>query len=108
MNPQFEVEFETELRRSNDYNEDQHIILLDVIPQSLSLNCPHCQVYSVMRFDSTVKRFETDDKYGVSFQMRKTCFSTLFVAVRTVATLYLWHKPRQMQLFHKQTRHMKS
>lgn len=68
MNPKFEVKFETELRRSNDYNEDQHIILLEVIPQSLSLNCPHCQVYSVMRFDSTVKRFETDYEDGISFE----------------------------------------
>jgi len=94
MNPKFEVKFETELW--GDEYERQHLMLLDVIPQSLSLSCPHCQVYSVMRFNSIVKRFETDDKYGILFRDNRAllfdficscpnCTNTVFVQAQAHA-----------------------
>jgi len=94
MNPKFKVKFETNFWL--DEYGIQHIMLLDVIPQSLSLNYPHCQVYSVMRFDSTVKRFETDDKYGISFRDAENllfdfvcscpnCSNTVFVQAQAQA-----------------------
>lgn len=97
MNPKFEVKFETEFWQ--DEYEHHHLVLLDVIPQSLSLNCPHCQVYSVMRFDSTVKRFEIDDKYGISFRDNQdllfdlicscpSCNETVFVQAKAHANPY--------------------
>jgi len=66
MNPKFEVKFETDYWQ--DKYENQHFRLVDVVPKSLSLSCPHCQAYSVMRVDSMVKRFESDEFYGVSFR----------------------------------------
>lgn len=65
MNSKFEVEFETEYWE--DRCEQQHLKLLDVLPKSLSLSCPHCQVYSVMKPDSIIKRFESDE-YGIAFR----------------------------------------
>jgi hypothetical protein len=94
MNPKFKVKFETELW--GDESENHYITLLDVIPQSLSLSCPHCQVYSVMRFDSEVKRFEIDNKYGISFRDNQdllfdficscpSCNNTVFVQAKAHA-----------------------
>lgn len=94
MNPKFEVKFETELW--HDEYEHQHLMLLDVIPKSLSFSCPHCQVYSAMRFDSIVKRFDIDDKYGISFRDNKAllfdficscpnCNNTVFVQAQANA-----------------------
>ena len=72
MNTKFEVKFETEFW--DDQYERQHLRLLDVIPQLLSLNCPHCEVYCVMNFDSIVKRFETDYKDGIFFRDKNFLF----------------------------------
>jgi len=72
MNTKFEVKFETEFW--DDQYEQQHLRLLDVIPQLLSLNCPHCEVYCVMNFDSIVKRFETDYKDGIFFRDKNFLF----------------------------------
>lgn len=94
MNRKFEVKFET--KHWADAYEHQHLMLLDVTPQSLSLSCPHCQVYSALRFDSTVERFETDDEYGISFQDNKallfdficscpSCNNTVFVQAQAHA-----------------------
>jgi len=88
MKPKFEVKFETELW--GVAYEKQQLILLDVIPQSLSLKCPHCQSYSTMKFDSIIKRFEANDEYGISFREHKAllfdficscpnCNNTVFV-----------------------------
>lgn len=94
MNPKFDVKFETEFW--NDEYENHCLILLDVIPKSLSLSCPHCQVYSAMRFDSIVKRFEIDDKHGISFRDNQdllfdficscpSCNNTVFVQAKAHA-----------------------
>lgn len=59
MESKFEVRFKT------DYWEDPyehvHLMLYDIEPQSLSLQCPHCAVYSSLRIEKTVKRFDWED-----------------------------------------------
>lgn len=87
MNPKFEVEFKTEYWE--DHYEHQHLRLLNVVPKSLSLLCPHCQVYSVMKLDSVVRRFDIGE-YGIPFRDNgnllfdficscPNCDSTIFV-----------------------------
>jgi hypothetical protein len=94
MKPKFEVKFETE--PWDDEYENQYLTLLDVIPQAISLNCPHCQVYSIMKFDSTVKRFDQGDKYGIPFRDAETllfdfvcscpnCNNTVFIQAQAQA-----------------------
>jgi Domain of unknown function (DUF4145) len=100
MNPKFEVKFETNLQH-DPYYDNYSILLLDVIPKSLSLNCPHCQVYSVMRFDSIVKRFETDNECGISVQDENllfdfvcscpNCNNTVFVQAQAQASTVRLH-----------------
>lgn len=65
MNHKFEVKFKTEYSHS-EYGV-QFIKLVDAAPKSLSLSCPHCQVYSVMRLDRSIQRFEADDEDGIAF-----------------------------------------
>ncbi len=60
MKHKFEVRFETEYCH-NHHLDCYHLNLLDVIPKSLSFSCPHCQVYSVMKLDTAVKRFNLDE-----------------------------------------------
>ena len=94
MNSKFEVKFETEYWE--DPYEQQHLKLLDVVPKSLSLSCPHCQVYSVMKLDSVIKRFESNDEYGVAFRDAEdlpfdficscpNCGNTVFVEAKAQA-----------------------
>ncbi len=70
MKTKFDVEFKTEY--CNQYMDGDYrytyLKLLDVIPKSLSLTCPHCQIYSVMRLDSSIKRFETDEEDSITFR----------------------------------------
>lgn len=60
MKPKFEVKFETEYYNNHEF-DCYHLNLLDVIPKCLSFICPHCQVYSVMKIDTVVKRFDLDE-----------------------------------------------
>jgi hypothetical protein len=72
MNTKFKVKFETKLW-INKYDQE-YLSLLNVIPQLLSLNCPHCQVYSVMKIDSTVERFERDNEDDISYLDKNLLF----------------------------------
>jgi hypothetical protein len=87
MNPKFEVKFETKYCL-DDYDYQQ-LILLDIVPKCLVLNCPHCEVYSVMRLDSVIKRFKADE-FSIAFCNDENflfdlicscpnCHSTIFV-----------------------------
>jgi hypothetical protein len=91
MNPKFKVKFETEYWE--DHYEHQHLKLLDIVPLSLSLSCPHCQVYSVLNFDSIVKRFELNDN-NILFRNNEkllfdiishcpNCTNTVFIKAQT-------------------------
>jgi hypothetical protein len=72
MNTKFKVKFETKLL-INDWDQE-YLSLLNVIPKLLSLNCPHCQIYSVMKIDSTVERFERDNEDDISYRDKNLLF----------------------------------
>ena len=72
MNTKFEVKFETDIQ--HDYDDWEFLRLVNVIPQLICLNCPHCQIYSVMNIDNTVERFERDEKKGISYQDKNLLF----------------------------------
>ena len=65
MNSKFEVELKIDYW--TDPYDVEHPRLLNVTPKALSLSCPHCQVYAVMKIDDSVKRFDIDDDYGIAF-----------------------------------------
>ncbi|MDP8933719.1 MAG: DUF4145 domain-containing protein [Cyanobacteriota bacterium] len=75
----FEVKFETAFWADH---HGRHLRLDDVRPQSIRLNCPHCQVYCGMKIDSTVERFEKDsgkpfrrdNEEGISFRDKNLVF----------------------------------
>lgn len=50
----FKAKIET--KHDTDEYERYYEILEDVIPESITGNCPHCGVYSLMRFDAVVTR----------------------------------------------------
>jgi|GEM_PF-185416 len=56
MNQKFEVKFEAEY--CSDAYERYYVKLRDIVPKSLPLNCPQCQIYTVMNLDAYVKRFD--------------------------------------------------
>lgn len=72
MNTKFEVKFETDT--SHSYDNWPFLRLINVIPQLICLNCPHCQIYSVMNINSTVERFERDKEEGISFKGKNLLF----------------------------------
>lgn len=86
MNSKFEVKFETEYWE--DHYEEQHLRLLDVIPKSLSLSCPHCQVYSVMKLDNVVECFEADE-YGISFDTGNLLFDFISSCPNCDGTIFV-------------------
>jgi hypothetical protein len=100
MRPKFEVKFEKEIW-SDEY-ENQHLKILDIAPQSLCLSCPYCQAYSVMKFDSIVRRFEATDGHGISFRTNEpllfdlicscpNCSDTVFVQAKVHANAVDYH-----------------
>src|SRR3990172_5628149 len=54
MKPKFRVKLD--IGEGYDNFEQYSISLENVIPESLSAECPHCSVYSTMRLDSIVNR----------------------------------------------------
>lgn len=87
MKPKIEVRFETDYWE--DPYEHYHIKLLNIELDCLSIICPHCQVYSVMRIDTIIKRFDFGDD-GIIIREKETvpfdlicncpnCRNTIFV-----------------------------
>ena len=87
MNNKFEVKFEKEFWV--DYYDQQQIRLIDVIPQPICLNCPHCQVYSIMNVDSKVERFEKDIENGISFQDKNLLFDFICSCLQCNKTVFV-------------------
>jgi hypothetical protein len=54
MAPRFKVRLD--VSQHEDEYEHQYTILDDVIPESITLQCPHCSLYGVMYIDTALKR----------------------------------------------------
>lgn len=87
MNTKFKVKFETDFW--TDHYESQHLMLVNVIPQLICLNCPHCQVYSAMNVDSTVERFEKDKEMGISFEDKNLLFDFICSCLQCNNTVFI-------------------
>lgn len=54
MKPKFSVS--TEVEECTDEYDRYYTVLENVIPESLSIQCPHCNTYCAMRFEAIVNR----------------------------------------------------
>lgn len=66
MKPKFKVTLDVQNHYNQQYDAE-YTVLESVVPESLSLQCPHCSVYSTMRLDANVKRV------GWKFDLICTC-----------------------------------
>lgn len=87
MNTKFEVKFKTNFGIGSDVGT--YLRVLDVIPQPICLNCPHCQVYSVMKVDSTVNRFEKDQRNDISFRDKILLFDFICSCPQCKNTIFI-------------------
>ena len=85
MNSKFKVDLVVEQAYHGD-TETYYTYLENVLPKSLSIDCPHCDVYSTMRIESIVKRIEW--KFDLTCSCTH-CEKTIFAQVEyvTVGTL---------------------
>lgn len=57
MKPKFRVSLDVQEKLDVD-REEYYSVLESVTPESFSLKCPHCDVYSTMHIESSIKRLD--------------------------------------------------